>query len=430
MYARQHTCRLCQKKFKAKVGNTTGRIGDTMFMDTLNLKIGARVMVIHNIDVSDLLVNGAMGTVIGIEENQNGVANVVIIKFDNPAVGKEMRKRNPMLERKYPDGVPIKKMEKEYSLPKNAGPISSTAKCIQFPMVLCWAVTVHKIQGQTVKYPGKVVIDAKACSKSDPAQVYVMLSRVQELEQLYILEKFPEDVIRVSNAAMMEIDRLISISINKNPTEWESQNDGQRMKVCFLNCRSLVDKFHNIKSDRSLLKSNLIMLTETWLEKNYNEDRYELANFTANFNSRGRGRGIAAYCDDGFKHVVNINHDGFSITKLENKNLDIIGIYRSQNGNVVDIVKELTAEIDFDKNTVIGGDLNICAVTQSNNYITASLKEMGFEQIVTKSTHIDGRTIDHIYISLKVKERFDWVLEHLPKYYSDHDGLGLTMWES
>ena len=93
------------------------------------------------------------------------------------------------------------------------------------------------------------------------------------------------------------------------------------------------------------------MVTETWLEKNHNEDRYELANFTANFNSRGRGRGIAAYCDDGFKHVVNINHDGFSITKLENKNLDIIGIYRSQNGNVVDIVKELTAEIDFDKNT-------------------------------------------------------------------------------
>ena len=329
------------KKFKPKVGNTTGRIGDTMFMDTLNLKIGARVMVIHNIDVSDLLVNGAMGTVIGIEENQNGVANVVIIKFDNPAVGKEMRKRNPMLERKYPDGVPIKKMEKEYSLPKNAGPISSTAKCIQFPMVLCWAVTVHKIQGQTVKYPGKVVIDAKACSKSDPAQVYVMLSRVQELEQLYILEKFPEDVIRVSNAAMMEIDRLISISINKNPTEWESQNDGQRMKVCFLNCRSLVDKFHNIKSDRSLLKSNLIMLTETWLEKNHNEDRYELANYNASFNSRGRGRGIAAYYDDGFKHVTNVKNDGFSITKIENPNLDIIGIYRSQNGNVVEIIKEL-----------------------------------------------------------------------------------------
>ena len=82
------------------------------------------------------------------------------------------------------------------------------------------------------------------------------------------------------------------------------------------------------------------------------------------------------------------------------------------------------------KNTVIGGDLNICAVTQSNNYITASLKEMGFEQIVVKSTHIDGRTIDHIYISQGVKEGFTWVLEHLPKYYSDHDGLGLTMWES
>ena len=69
-------------------------------------------------------------------------------------------------------------------------------------------MTVHKFQGQTVKSPEKVVIDAKGISKSDPAQAYVMLSRVQELEQLYVLEKFPKDVIRVSSAAMDEIERF------------------------------------------------------------------------------------------------------------------------------------------------------------------------------------------------------------------------------
>ena len=26
--------------------------------------------------------------------------------------------------------------------------------------------------------------------------------------------------------------------------------------------------------------------------------------------------------------------------------------------------------------------------------------------------------------------RYDWALEYCVKYYSDHDGLGLTMWES
>ena len=62
--------------------------------------------------------------------------------------------------------------------------------------------------------------------------------------------------------------------------------------------------------------------------------------------------------------------------------------------------------------------------------MTASLKESGFQQIVTKPTHIDGRTLDHIYIRHGRKSRFDWTLEYFPKYYSDHDGLGLTMWES
>ena len=323
------------------------------------------------------------------------------------------------MNRKYPDGVVVKKMEKEYSLPKNAGPISSTARCIQLPLALCWAVTVHKIQGQTVKSPEKVVIDAKAASKSDPAQVYVMLSRVQELEQLYVLEKFPEDCIRVSKAAMEEIDRLMSVSLNRNPSQWETENNGEKTKLCFLNCRSIVNKFQSIKSDRSLQKSDLIILTETWLEKNKCEDEYQLAKFTACFNSVGRGRGIACYFNDKVKHVVDINHDGFSITKLKTEKMDIIGVYRSQNGNVVHIIEELQALVDTGRATVVGGDMNICAVTQTNNYVTESLKEMGFQQVVTKPTHIDGRSIDHIYIMSGRNVRFDWTLEYFAKYYSD-----------
>ena len=76
---------------------------------------------------------------------------------------------------------------------------------------------------------------------------------------------------------------------------------------------------------------------------------------------------------------------------------------------------------------MIRGDLNLCAVTEGHNYVTARLKELGFQQIVTKPTHIDGRSIDHIYIR---NSRYKWTLEYFPKYYSDHDGLGLTLLES
>ena len=174
----------------------------------------------------------------------------------------------------------------------------------------------------------------------------------------------------------------------------------------------------------------MLILSETWLEDSKNEEAYQLPSFNANFCSRGKGRGIASYYRDGFRHVGNIKGDGFSITKLDSEELDIIGIYRSQNGNVVDLINELTNLIEIGRTTVIGGDFNLCAVTQSKNYVTASLKEMGFQQIVTKPSHIDGRTIDHIYIMQKENSRYDWTLEYFPKYYSDHDGLGLTLWES
>ena len=229
---------------------------------------------------------------------------------------------------------------------------------------------------------------------------------------------------------MAEIERLISVSMNKNPTKWESKDDDKVTKVCFLNCRSIVDKFHNIECDRSLLKSDLMILTETWLEENERKDEYNLPGYRSSFNSRGRGRGIVSYFSDEFNHVVNINREGFSLTKLESEKMDIIGIYRSQTGNVVDIVNVLTDITDNRRTTVIGGDVNICALTQKNNYVTASLKEMGFKQIVTSATHISGGAIDHVYIKQGSSTRFDWSLEYMPKYYSDHDGLGLTMWES
>ena len=166
-----------------------GRIGETQFVDKLYLKVGARIMLIFNIDVADLLCNGATGTVLGIEEDQNENILAVIVEFDDPRAGAEARRRNPMMSKKYPNGTVIKKKEHDYALGRDNGMLSSTAKLIQFPLVLAWGVTVNKFQGSTVKSPQKVVVDLKTVF--DQAQAYVMFSRVQELNQLYILDEIP-----------------------------------------------------------------------------------------------------------------------------------------------------------------------------------------------------------------------------------------------
>ena len=85
--------------------------------------------------------------------------------------------------------------------------------------------------------------------------------------------------------------------------------------------------------------------------------------------------------------------------------------------------------IDIDKTSVIGGDMNICALQQSRNHVTASLKEMGFKQIVMTATHKEGGAIDHIYWRQGQNARYELALEYIPKYYSDHDALCLTLKE-
>ena len=412
------------KSFKPQIDGITGRISDTQYVDELNLKIGARVMLIYNVDVSDLLNNGAIGTVIGIEENQNGKVTSVIVHFDKPDTGKESRKANPMLARKYPNGTVISKKEFDYSLSKNKGLISTTAKLIQFPLVLAWAVTVHKFQGQTVSKPQKVVVDVR--SVFEAAQAYVMFSRVQELDQLYILEELPEDKIYASIPAQLEIERLINVSINKNPSVWHRKGNSQ-IRLSFLNCRSMKNKFQHIRSDESLQKSDGIVLTETWLDPEQQEAEYTLQNYAVSLNSGGRGKGIASYFNNKFDHVQNIAAEGYSMSKISSKDLDVIGVYKSRLGDLQDILTKIEEMIDDKKITVIGGDFNICVLKHPNNLMTRKLKEKHFDQTVKQATHIEGGVIDHLYIKKRKGEDISCVVEVLPKYYSDHDCICVTL---
>ena len=95
----------------------------------------------------------------------------------------------------------------------------------------------------------------------------------------------------------------------------------------------------------------------------------------------------------------------------------------------MDMIRELQILQNDEKTTFIGGDFNLCGLKQPNNYVNKSLTEIGFQQIVTDATHIDGGAIDHIYLSQDCS-RLEWRLELCPKYYSDHDGLYLTIWKS
>ncbi len=148
----------------------------------LKLKIGAHVMLTNNLDISDGLINGAMGTITQFIFGDNRrQPHTILIKFDNSKIGVTAIKGS-----KYrhicKKSVPITPYEATFYL--NLGKTNKGTR-IQFPLVYCWAVTVHKLQGLTLD---KIVLDMDKSKGSFRAgQAYVGFSRVKTLEGLYIL---------------------------------------------------------------------------------------------------------------------------------------------------------------------------------------------------------------------------------------------------
>lgn len=127
----------------------------------LRLKCGARVMVTANIpDLENsgclLAANGEMGTVLWIQ------CGMVIVAMDN---GRQL----DIVEHVWEFDPAIRN--------------GATVK--QFPLRLAYACTIHKSQGLTLP---SALIDIRAAR--EPGQAYVALSRVPNIQSLYLRDWF------------------------------------------------------------------------------------------------------------------------------------------------------------------------------------------------------------------------------------------------
>uniref|UniRef100_A0A8C9XAX3 ATP-dependent DNA helicase n=1 Tax=Sander lucioperca TaxID=283035 RepID=A0A8C9XAX3_SANLU len=121
----------------------------TYLSKLLSVGTNARVMLIRNIDISDGLVNGVVGTVCLLQFDENAtVPKTIYVNFDNQRIDKVT----------------------------NSGGIRR-----QFPLRLAWACTIHKVQGLTLD---KAVVSFKKIFSA--GQAYVALSRVTAVENLII----------------------------------------------------------------------------------------------------------------------------------------------------------------------------------------------------------------------------------------------------
>ena len=114
----------------------------------LDLKVGARVMLTINIDVSDDFTNGAMGTVANIiTEDITGEMKTILVEFDNDNIGCEAKYMSLYTNINH-KAAPIEKVQVTFPVNRPKQSLQATRK--QFPLTLAWALTIHKCQGLTL----------------------------------------------------------------------------------------------------------------------------------------------------------------------------------------------------------------------------------------------------------------------------------------
>ncbi|KAL1844399.1 hypothetical protein VTJ49DRAFT_78 [Mycothermus thermophilus] len=170
-------------------------LANMMAPPSIELKKGAQVMLIKNMD--DTLVNGSLGTVVGFmtEATFEMKAGIDDSEMESDAKRRVRAFTNALSEssktdnKEYPvvafhnvDGVQrqILCVPEDWKVELPTGEVQAARK--QLPLILAWALSIHKAQGQTLE---RVKVDlGKVFEKG---QAYVALSRATTKQGLQVL---------------------------------------------------------------------------------------------------------------------------------------------------------------------------------------------------------------------------------------------------
>ena len=195
-------------------------------------------MLTNNVDISDRLINGQLGTVARILVNEvTQKPTIVYVKFDDEYAGNLVITKSADTFAIENQVVPIKPILAQIKL--NPGKRSSPEiQRLQFPLSLAWACTVHKVQGLTLN---KIVISFELFKQRsfNYGQIYVALSRATSLQGLYVLGKLEHKHIKADPRVIEEYGRLRSTSVLEENDNIQIDENEPIIPIVLLNIRSL-----------------------------------------------------------------------------------------------------------------------------------------------------------------------------------------------
>ena len=226
----------------------------------------------------DGINNGARGYIDSIQTNPNDpdMVDVVWIVFNDKSIGQRLRQdKKYLLSKHTPENeyaVPIEKQKKQYR--PDYGNISYQRS--QFPLTLAYALTSHKCQGQTLD---EVIIDFRD-TRVFPGSFYVALTRVKIGNKVY-LRQYDRSYISVNEeverklAAMKLFRNYVPFKVYLNQKIFKKKEE---VKIGYLNINGLMEANHGsyLDQDKNLLNLDILVLAETKLKNQADEDIMEL----------------------------------------------------------------------------------------------------------------------------------------------------------
>ena len=392
----------------------------------LNVKKDARVMLTTNVCVDDRLSNGQLGTVKEIVTNNQNQVEKIYVKFDGSRVSLKAM-QNDRYGRQH-NLVPIGRVEANIKVNGNKDS-SPTIKRTQFPLMLAWACTVHKVQGQTLD---QVVVsfDLENQRSFNSGQMYVALSRVTSLDGLFLVGTYKPSAIKADKKAVREYERLRNESVLESPSDCNPVTE-KSLTITLLNTRSISRYAIDTSCDTSLIDNDVLCLTETQLlpDQQALETESILSNLSITYNTSPDKFQSLAFCHHSDVFILDhLKSQGISILKIRkstflNQPLSILLLYRKQSWSVSSFIDALS-QLLYDPIDIILGDFNIDALVMPE-----SLKTVleNYELVVKGPTHLSGSQLDHVYVTKTLLLQVGVSAVIRTVYFSDHGAIKINL---
>ena len=254
-----------------------------------------------------------------------------------------------------------------------------------------------------------------------PGLAYVMLSRCESEEDVYILGDFDPDQIIADPEAKMETERLHEIVLRREAMV-DNLFESSSMVLGSLNVSSLRKHFEDVLTDPFIMSCDIFGLCETWLHEG---EEVEFPDFNGIFVSYAgdlaKGKGIAVFTKGPVDfEILKADDASASGVCVKLPKMNLIFLYLSQNFDW-NLVREFFDKvISPDKPTTIMGDVNWHYSEKHPMKDYLLMRE--FEQMIRRATHKEGRIIDHMYTSNHFKG-VEIGVKQQSTPYSDHDML-------